>query len=82
MIHVPLDEAIASLTNDVESGDLPRVVTADHATLDAIRYVMQQWYAITDNAGLDLSSTAADVAREYFVRGELPDEPWVWQSSL
>jgi len=82
MTHVPLDEAIAALTNDVESGDLPRVVTADHATLDAIRYVVQQWYAITDNAGLDLSSTAEDVAREYFVRGELPDEPWVWQSSL
>ena len=82
MTHVPLDEAIAALTNDIESGDLPRVVTADHATLDAIRYVVQQWYAITDNAGLDLSSTAADVAREYFVRGALPDEPWVWQSSL
>ncbi len=82
MTHVPLDEAIAALTNDVESGDLPRVVTTDHATLDAIRYVVQQWYAITDNAGLDLSSTAEDVAREYFVRGALPDEPWVWQSSL
>ncbi len=82
MTHVPLDEVIAALTNDIENGDLPRVVTADHATLDAIRYVVQQWYAITDNAGLNPSSTAEDVAREYFVRGALPDEPWVWQSSL
>ncbi|KDA04628.1 hypothetical protein DC31_05925 [Microbacterium sp. CH12i] len=76
-----LDEAISDLTAVIESGELPREVTASAAHLDAIRFVVQQWYAITDNAGLDLSASAEAVARELFVRGATGEE-FVWGMGL
>ena len=38
MPRTPLREAIAELAIAIESGELPRVVSADESTLDAIRY--------------------------------------------
>ena len=80
MPRTPLREAIAELAMTIEQGELPRVVTADPDTLDAIRFIVQQWYPLTDNAGLDLSATAEEIGRAYFDRGVHPDD-WAWAPS-
>lgn len=80
MPRTPLREAIAELAIAIESGELPRVVSADESTLDAIRFVFQQWYPLTDNAGLELSASAEEIGQAYFARGADPDN-WAWAPS-
>ncbi|KXZ58727.1 hypothetical protein Mlaev_02430 [Microbacterium laevaniformans] len=81
MPRTPLREAIAELAITIESGELPRVVSADdEATLDAIRFVFQQWYPLTDNAGLELSASAEEIGQAYFARGADPYN-WAWAPS-
>lgn len=75
-----LQEAIVELAMAIEHGELPRMVAADASTLDAIRFVIQQWYPLTDNAGVDLSATAEEVGRAYFDSGAGADE-WTWSPS-